>query len=70
MLELRVVDEFIEGMCTMDWLEKKLGSENCTVIIDDMAEEATEDTAKIFSVGAHHYKVNVIFVCQNLFTRN
>ena len=71
MLRLNIVHEFIEGMCTMDWLEANLNDEdNCTIVMDDMAMEATEDTAKIFSVGAHHAKVNVIFICQNLFTRN
>ena len=72
MLRLNIVHEFIEGMCTMDWLEANLNDDqdNCTIVMDDMAMEATEDTAKIFSVGAHHAKVNVIFICQNLFTRN
>ena len=35
-----------------------------------MALEATADTAKLFSIGSHHYHVNIIFLCQNLFTQN
>jgi len=70
MLRLGIVDEFIQGMCTMDWIRENTEMSNCTIVIDDMAGQATEDTAAIFSVGAHHNDVNVIFICQNLFTRN
>ena len=70
MLRLGIVDEFIQGMCTMDWLTDNSSIKNSTVIIDDMALDANEDTARIFSVGSHHHFTNVIFICQNLFTRN
>lgn len=64
-----VVSRYEQGMCTMDWLENN-SRPNMTVVIDDMAMEATEDTAKIFTAGCHHFKVNVIFISQNLFPKN
>ena len=71
MLAKGIVHEFIQGMCTMDWLETNLSTTpNCTVVIDDMALEVDDDTAKIFSVGSPHFNVNVIILCQNLFTKN
>jgi len=70
MLELGIVDRFEQGMCTMQWIEENVDMANTTIVIDDMAMDATEDTANIFSVGSHHHNVNVIFICQNLFTRN
>jgi len=65
-----IVQQFVEGMCTMEWINENIKYDNCTIVIDDMAMEATSDTAQIFSVGSHHYKVNVIFICQNLLTKN
>ena len=67
MLQLGVVDEFEEGMCSMEWLAEH---RNSTIVVDDQALDVSEDTSKIFSVGSHHYNVNVIFICQNLFTKN
>lgn len=65
------VDEFIMGLPTMNWLEQNIDTEeNETVVIDDLALEVDMDTARIFTAGSHHLRVNVIFVCQNLFTRN
>lgn len=61
---------FDNKMVTMNWLEENDLPPNSTIVIDDMALEATEDTAKLFSVGSHHYNVNIIFICQNLFTKN
>ena len=61
---------FEKKMCTMDWIEENDIPEGSTIIIDDMALEATEDTAKLFSVGSHHFNVNIIFICQNLFSKN
>ena len=73
MKQLGIVDEFVEGMCTMDFLEKNVDKQDnfcSTVIIDDQALDADEDTAKMFAVGSHHYNVNIIFLCQNLFGKN
>jgi len=69
MLELGIVDEFVEGMITMNWIKDNIEMSNCTVVIDDMSLEVTDDTAKIFSIASHHYQLNVIFICQNLFTQ-
>ena len=62
--------QFETQMVTMNWIEENNVSPNSTIVIDDMALEATEDTAKLFSVGSHHYNINIIFLCQNLFTKN
>lgn len=68
---MNFVHEFVEGMCTMDWLRENINPEaNDTVIIDDMAGEVDADTERIFAMGSHHMKTNVILLCQNLFTRN
>lgn len=64
-----IIANFVQGMCTMEWLENN-AKPNSTIVIDDMASEATDDTAKIFTVGSHHFKVNVIFITQNLFPKN
>ena len=39
------------------------------IVIDDMALEATDDTAKLFTVGSHHLKLNVIFISHNKFPK-
>ena len=64
-----LISQYIQGMCTMEWLENN-SEPNMTVVIDDMAMETTADTAKIFTAGSHHFKVNVIFITQNLFPKN
>ena len=53
----------------MNWIKEHELAPNSTIVIDDMASEATEDTSQLFSVGLHHYKVNIIFLCQNLFPK-
>ena len=63
------MDRFEQGMCTMEWLET-IVRPNSTIIIDDMASEAKYDTAKIFTVGSHHFNVNIIFITPNLFPKN
>ena len=36
------VEQFIEGMCTMEWISENVDKdENCTIVIDDMALQAT-----------------------------
>ncbi len=67
---LSIPAHFENKMVTMSWLEENELPPNSTIVIDDMALEATEDTAKLFSIGSHHYNVNIIFLCQNLFTKN
>ena len=64
------ITSFENEMCTIAWLEKNSVPPNSTIVIDDMALESTEDTAKLFSIASHHFKINIIFLCQNLFTKN
>ena len=73
MSKFGIVDHFSHGIPTMEWIQEQIGDfnlRNCTIVIDDMALEATEDTAKIFTVGSHHFNVNVIIIAQNIFTKN
>jgi hypothetical protein len=66
-----VVDQFIQGPPTMEWLADYCGqNENATIIIDDQAIDSSEDTSNIFSVGSHHLKCNVILITQSLFWKN
>jgi len=69
MLELGIVDEFYQEMPTTQWIEENITSRNCTIVMDDMALDCTPDTAQIFSVSSHHKHLNVILLCQNLFTK-
>jgi len=63
--------EFISGMCTMNWLKENLnGQTNCTIVLDDVADQMTSDTAVLFSVGSHHYDVNILLLLHNLFDKN
>ena len=64
------IHQYENKMCTMEWLQENQPPKNSILVIDDMALEATADTAKLFSVGSHHYSVNIVFLCQNLFTKN
>ena len=66
---LTTTAHFYNEMVTMNWLKEHELPPNSTIVIDDMASGATEDTAQLFSVGSHHYNVNIIFLCQNLFSK-
>lgn len=70
MLETKVVDEFHQGMVTMDWIKENISVPNSTIVIDDLTTEIDQDTSNIFTVGSHHLDVNVFLICQNLFTKN
>lgn len=70
-----VVTEFIQGKCSMDWLKKMsspTGDEIITVLIDDLAmdKSAVEEASSMFAVGGHHLHANVLFLTQNLFSKN
>ena len=64
------ITSFENEMCTMAWLEKNSVPPNSTIVIDDMALESTEDTAKLFSIASHPFQINVIFLWENLFKKN
>ena len=67
---LNIAAHFYNKMVTMNWIKEHILAPNSTIVIDDMASEATEDTAQLFSVSSHHYNVSIIFLCQNLFSKN
>ena len=61
---------FYNQMVMSNWLKELELAPNSTIFIDDMASEATEDTVQLISVSLHHYNANIIFLCQNLFSKN
>ena len=69
MLKNGIVDEFHEGMVTMDWIKENVTESNCTIVIDDLASEVTQDTANLFTIGSHHYDFNIMMLAQNIFSK-
>lgn len=66
-----IVDEFRNETVTMEWLRAFCAKHhNSTVVIDDMALEASMDIGQVFAVGVHHFFCNVILITQNLFWHN
>lgn len=67
------VDEFREGVPTMEYLdglsvyEDKGGS---VCIIDDQIQNVNSELAEIFQVGSRHKAINLILMTQNLFSKN
>lgn len=62
---------FVEGMCTMDWIRANVKEgQNTVLILDDLARNMSEDTSEIFSVASHHMDCNVCLVVHNLFDKN
>lgn len=63
--------EFAKGMCSREWIEENCSTEqNVTIVLDDQAMNITKDISEIFAVASHQYRINFIFLAQNLFTKN
>ena len=64
-----IVNEFIEGMPTVQWFK-----DNCIpfslVVIDDQGMNVNPELVEIFQVCARHLKTSLFFVTQNLFSKN
>lgn len=69
-----IVDEFIEGACSMEWLRENSdpNGKTITVILDDLAlnKSAMAQASSIFAIGSHHLNANVLFLTQNLFSKD
>ena len=63
------VYSFVSGIPTMETLKEMYDTHgaNTTLVVDDQALHVSDDTAEMFSVGCSRYKVNIIFITQNLF---
>lgn len=59
--------EFQEGLPDVSKFD---GKEPTLVIIDDLMDEMNSDTEKLFTRISHHRNVSVIFVTQNMFSKN
>jgi len=59
--------EFQEGLPDVSKFD---GKEPTLVIIDDLMNEMNSDTEKLFTRISHHRNVSVIFVTQNMFSKN
>ena len=69
--EYNIVDQFIQGNCSMDWLRENITpGENSTVVVDDQAADVAKDTAQLFAVGSHQMDCNFIFLAQTTFSKN
>ena len=69
--DLGIVEEFIQGNCSLEWLEENIQSNtNSTVVLDDLVGELTQNSAEIFTVGRNNVKCNIIFMSQVVFSKN
>ena len=59
--------DFIEGLPTLEQLSSKRRK---LLIIDDLMNETDERITNIFTKGSHHMNLSVIYIVQNLFSKN
>jgi Cdc6-like AAA superfamily ATPase len=68
-----LVDQFLEGIPTMEQMEELREYEDrggCIVVIDDQVQNITAELAELFQVGSRHNAINLILMTQNLFSKN
>lgn len=66
-----IVDEFVKGLCTQEWIEENCsGNNGVTIVLDDQAMDISAGIARVYSVLSHNYNINFIMLAQNLFTKN
>ena len=58
--------EFIEGIPT----DLNLTGEPTLLIIDDLMQETDSRITKLFTKGSHHRNVSVMYIVQNIFSKN
>ena len=68
--EKKLISQFVQGMCTKEWIEENCSDGNCTIVLDDQAMSISEDISKVFAVLSHNYNINFIMLAQNIFTKN
>ncbi len=57
--------DFVEGMPDVKQLQQ-----HTLVIIDDLMAETDERITKLFTKTSHHRNISVIYIVQNLFSKN
>jgi len=69
-----LVTEWINELPTYDLIMEKSAShvkkDGCVFVVDDFMDNITTDIMDLFTVYAHSYRINVIFLTQNLFAKN
>jgi hypothetical protein len=58
--------EFHEGVPSLDEFD---GSKHTLVVIDDLMHETSNVVTKLFTRGSHHTETSVIFITQNMFSK-
>lgn len=59
--------EFHDGLVDLDIFD---GKQPSLLVVDDLMDEADEKVAKVFTKLSHHRNLSVIFLVQNLFSKN
>lgn len=69
----QLVDEFRQGVPTKQEilaLSGLLSQGGCLVIIDDQVQNVSKDLAEIFMVAGRHSGISLVFMTQNLFSKD
>lgn len=63
--------EFHKGLPSLEILEEFADGSHNMVVLDDLMTEVgkTKDADKIFTLGAHHLKLTILYVSQSLFSQ-
>jgi len=59
--------EFNRGLPSLDDFD---GKQTALLVLDDLMNEADQTVANLFTKGSHHRNVSVVFLAQNLFSKN
>ena len=59
--------EFNHGLPSLDDFD---GKQTVLLVLDDLMNEADQTVANLFTKGSHHRNVSVVFLAQNLFSKN
>jgi len=59
--------EFNRGLPSLDDFD---GKQTVLLVLDDLMNEADQTVPSLFTKGSHHRNVSVVFLAQNLFSKN
>jgi len=59
--------EFNRGLPSLDDFD---GKQTVLLVLDDLMNETDQTVANLFTKGSHHRNVSVVFLAQNLFSKN
>jgi hypothetical protein len=71
-MENELIDiEFHKGLPTLDLLQKLSTGCHCIVVLDDLLHEICQSKTvdQLFTLGAHHLKLTIILISQNVFAQ-